>query len=214
MVGSQYQRQVRVLHFGKAQCFLNGNLLRRVREMVFAPNDVRDFHLLVVHHHREIIERGFQIFRDDDIADERGIERNLSPNDVGEGNYPVVHPKTDDRRLLFRLRLRLFKRNTPAPPAVLRRQSLTHLGLTLVFQLLRRAETPIGLFFRDQFFEFFFIGGNPLALAEKILVPIQAEPLQALQHILFVLLFGAFLVGIFYAQKELAAFMAGKKPVK
>src|SRR2546427_637965 len=51
-------------------------------------------------------------------------------------------------------------------------------------------------------------------LKDWLLVPVEAEPAQAVEDDAGVLVGGAFLVGVFDAEQELAARVAGEEPVE
>src|SRR3989449_4864252 len=51
-------------------------------------------------------------------------------------------------------------------------------------------------------------------LKDWLLVPVEAEPAQAVEDDAGVLVRGAFLVGVFDAEQELAARVAGEQPVE
>ena len=117
-------------------------------------------------------------------------------------------------RLLFRPRFGFFFGNGTAFPAVLRRKSLAHLRLALGFQFFGRTEAIISLPVVEKLPKVFFIDIKAFALPEKLPIPVQTEPFEALQHILLMLLLGTLLISVLYPQKEFTPLMAGKKPIK
>jgi len=62
-------------------------LLRGVRDVVFAADDVRDAHFVVIHHRREVIERRAQVLRDGDVAEERRVEARAAVAEDGQQGH-------------------------------------------------------------------------------------------------------------------------------
>jgi hypothetical protein len=58
------------------------------------------------------------------------------------------------------------------------------------------------------------VAGESSALEDGGLVPIEAEPLQAIENDLGVFVGGTGFVGVFDPQQELAAFFAGEEPIE
>ena len=58
------------------------------------------------------------------------------------------------------------------------------------------------------------MASEPRALENGLVVPIQAEPFEAIEDDLGVFIRGTRFVGVFDPQEELAAFFAGEEPVE
>src|SRR5215471_8781576 len=96
-----------------------------------------------------------------------------------------------------------------------------HRSLALALQLFLRAEAEVGLTFLHQALGVLTINVEAIALAigrERTadigtLVPVDAEPLEVCEKLIFVASFTALEVGVFDAQDHRALHLAGEKPV-
>ena len=84
------------------------DLLRRVREVVLAADDVADLHRGVVDHDREVVERRAVAADDDEVAAEvRDVDLDPAADDVVEGDDAGPDPEADRARSDPRPRARL-----------------------------------------------------------------------------------------------------------
>src|SRR5688572_22245349 len=97
--------KVCVLGSGSPEGLLDENLARSIRDVVFPANDVRDAHVDVVHYYRKMVERIIFGSRNDKILELRGIERDVSADNVGKSDdgARILQPDGADHfaRLLF-----------------------------------------------------------------------------------------------------------------
>ena len=56
-IRSENKRDMRVRRPGESKCFKDENLPRCIGNVVFAADDVRDPHLVIVHDHGKVVER-------------------------------------------------------------------------------------------------------------------------------------------------------------
>src|SRR3989344_1547697 len=85
-VGAEMERIVGVDRPRIAERFLNENLARRVGDVVFSPDDVRDAHFAVVNDDREIVERVVYCAGNRKIFELRRVEGNVAAYNVGKGD--------------------------------------------------------------------------------------------------------------------------------
>jgi hypothetical protein len=85
-VGVQDERDVPEARLSIAEGAHECDVLRRVRKMVLAADDVRDLHRLVVDHHREVVERHAVVAHDHEVPEKGVVELDLATHEVVEAD--------------------------------------------------------------------------------------------------------------------------------
>ena len=223
LVGPEDHRHVgegrhRGTHRGEQQ-----HVLRRVRHVVVAADHVRDRHVHVVAHHRQVIDRQAVAADDDEVVDHRVVELDRSLDEVGEGRPALGHLEADRPRRAVRgqlARLRLGQRPLAADVAPHLAARLG--GLARLVVLLGRREVVVGVAGRDQLFGGGSVPIEALRLEVRSVraadvgpfVPVHAEPAHPLQDAVDHLVRRSLGVGVLDAQHEHAALAAGEEPVE
>ena len=205
------------------------DVLRRVGEVILAADDVGDAHRRVVDHHGEVVERRAVAADDDEVAAEGGgVELDVAPDEVVEGDHAGLDPEAQRRAAALGLaRCTPGRRQGGAAADVAGRLLRRLLGLPVGLELLGRAVAGVGPILRHE-------GGGRLRVARqarhlavrpegtplgalaggRALVPFEAEPVEVLQDVALELDGGAGLVGVLQAQDERPADMAGEEEVE
>ncbi len=92
------ERQVRVARRSGVERAQDQQLLRRVREVVVAANDVGDLHLGVVDGNREVVQRGAVAPCDHEVVLGPVLEPHRPADQVLDHGHPVVRDAQADRR--------------------------------------------------------------------------------------------------------------------
>ncbi len=69
-----------------------GDVLRRVRQVILAADDVGDLHRLVVDDDRKVVERHPVVAHDHEIAEQRVVELDLAADEVVEADDLRARP--------------------------------------------------------------------------------------------------------------------------
>ena len=155
-----------------AERLIQGDLLRRVRDVIGPAQHVGDAHVEVVHDHGVVVERRAVGAEDHEVLDVFALEADGAVDGVVPGDLALGDAQPD--RALVRVRF------------------------------------PFG----EQLIGDFLMPLESRALKHRLLVPVEAEPGEAVEDDAGVLVRGAFLVGVFDAEQELAARVAGEEPVE
>ena len=222
-VGPQDGGEVCELRGGPAEGAIEGQLPRRVGNVVVAADHVGNFHKVVVNHHRVIV--GGQALR----AHQDGIADDLAGNGSG-AVYAVVPKETalDDLQAHGRrfaggpAAHGLLRRKFPAAPRVARLAAASERLLPLSLQLLRRAKAIVGIAVGDQLLRVLDINRGALRLAVRCkrparvrtFVPVEPEPAQVFEQLPLVFRRRTLRVRILDAQDEDPAVMARKQPIE
>ena len=205
------------------------DVLRRVREVVLAADDVGDLHRRVVDDDREVIQRAAVAADDDEVAAQVGdVDLDVTADDVVEGDDAGPDPESKRARpAVGDPRRPLLGGQRRAPSDVLRRQLGRLLGGPVGGELLGRAVAGIGQVDGQQPLGRRGIRRQPLHLAIRrvrsagglagdlrALVPAQAEPVQAVEDVLLELDRAASLVRVLEAEDERAARVPGVQVVE
>ena len=75
---------------GPAQRLIDLGLAEGVVEMVVAADDMGDAHVVIVHHHREIIGRRAVGAQDDEIVELLVGDRDLALHQIGDGRGALL----------------------------------------------------------------------------------------------------------------------------
>ena len=84
LVGTENQRHVRELRHRRAERLIQQHLLRRVRDVIVAAHHVRDRHLDVVRHDRQVIRRMAVGAEDDEVLDVGAVELDRPVDEIVE----------------------------------------------------------------------------------------------------------------------------------
>ena len=184
-------------------------LAEGVGQVVVAPDDVGDGHVVVVHHHRVQVGRRAVAAQDDHVVQLGMRHADLALHQVGHHHLAAGgRLDADDRRQVARLAA------LPAGAVVLER-ALGGLGLGAHRrQLLLRVEGQVGLALGQQLARHLGVAGLPLALEHRRLVGRKPQPGQAFEDLVDSFLRAALLVGILDAQQVLAAVAPGEQVVE
>ena len=185
-------------------------LIRRVGEVLLTADDVRDLHQRVVDWARELIGGVAVRLHDDEIADQPGVELHLPADHVGEGDLTArdLEAHSENRAAL---------RRVGQAAARIDVWPLLHLRLfALGLQLFGRAVAAIGLAVLEQARRLFLVDVEPVRLAVGLvrtafvgaLVPMEAEPREALEDEELVLGPVALQVGVVDTEHERAVVLA------
>ena len=144
---------MRELRHRRAERAVQQNLLRRVRDVIVAAHHVRDRHLHIVGHDRQVIGGMAVRAQDDEVFDvARRRTRSARARDRRNAIVPSRHPEADRPRRADRARARAISSAVSAqqvrsychaPPALLGR-------LALRLQLVRRAVAVVRVAARDE----------------------------------------------------------------
>ena len=205
------------------------DVLRRVREMVLAADDVGDPHLGVVHHHREVVERAAVAADDHEVAAEvRDVDLDPAADDVVEGDDPLPDPEAQGASPALGLAGGpLLRRQRRAAADVLRRELRRLLGGAVGGQLLGRAVARVDEVLREEALGRGRVERQALHLAIRrvraarflagdlrAFVPAQPEPVQALEDVGLEGERAARLVRVLQPQDERPADVAGEQIVE
>ena len=127
------------------------NLLRRVRDVIVAANHVRDAHVDVVGHDREVIRRLTIRPQHHEILDVGVVEANRPVHQIVERRLALGNEETNGARRAGRFELRDVVRTQIAARAVVHPAAAGSLrGLTLGLHGLGRAVAEVGAAFGDE----------------------------------------------------------------
>ena len=222
-VAAQNRRKVRKLRHGPAQGLIQRHLLGRIRKMIVAADHVRDLHQRVINHHHVVVDRHPVRTQDDGIAHHFVRELHVAMHDVVKTDGVLGNPQPDGAGLSRRSPPLGFRRIDRAAFAGIDRLAMLGLGpFALLLQLCFGAETQIGFAFIHQALGVFPVDVQALGLAigrirpahVRPFVPVQAQPLEVGDELIFEAGLAAFDVGVFDAQHHGAAFLPGEKPVE
>ena len=203
-------------------------MLGRVGEVVLAADDVGHGHRGVVDDDREVVERRPVAADDHEVPAERaGVDLHVAADQVVERDDPLPDPEADDRLATLRLPVAPLGRGEVGAPAdVVRRQVGRFLGRPVGRQLLRRAVAVVGLVLGQQPLGGRGVERQALHLAVRPvraaggqaadlrpLVPVQAQPVQAVEDVLLIGDRAARGVGVLQAQHERPAMPLGEQVV-
>src|SRR5258707_1307513 len=110
---------MRELRHGPAKRFIHGDLLWRVREMIVAPDHMRDFHQRVVYDYNVVIDRHPTRTQDDGVAHYFIRELDFAMDNVMETNWPLRNSQANSTGLALRTAfLRFIRIDRSAFPGV------------------------------------------------------------------------------------------------
>ena len=223
------QRQVRKARLGMAEGPEHQDLLGGVREVVLAADDLADLHRRVIDHHGEVVQGRPVASNDHEVATEvDDVELHAATDDVVERDDAGADPEAQGGLpALRRPRGPLGGRQRRAAPDVPGREPGRLLGFPIGVELLRRAiarvglvvsQEPVGCLRVERQAEHLAIWregpAGRLAGHLRPLVPMEAQPVQAVEDVLLVRDRAARLIGVLQAQDERPAGMTGVEVVE
>src|SRR5271156_1367170 len=227
-VGPQNQRHVRENRRCRPQRVINQHLLRRIRQMIRAANNVRDAHINIIHHHAQLISRHSARAQQHKILDVRVLYLARPENRILEFRHARARRLESDRPrrtfLFLRRALRIRKIAARARHGL---QSLRPLVVPFAFVILilRRgiistrircslAVARVARPARQNSFRRSPIHFPALRLKKWTLVPLNPQPLQGHQDSVHQLRLIALHVRVFHAQQQSPALVFREKPVE
>src|SRR5664280_415431 len=213
-VGAENHPEVREDGQGGAERAEQRHVLRRVREVVGAADDVGDPHRDVVHADREVVE-GVAVRAYEDEIVQRARRKLRSPlHGVVHDEGLVRHVETYDELLAGRgATVGLLLRNRARSPVVPERASRRRRALLHRVELVGRLERAIRLALREEAVRGLMVKGASLALEERALVPVEAEPAHRMEDLVRQLAAAPLDVRVLDAEDERAPAAAREEPV-
>jgi hypothetical protein len=178
--------------------------------VVVATDHVRDLHVVVVHHHAEIVGRRAVGTGDDQVVELGAVEGDRAVHDVVHHDLPLVRVAEADHRIHARHGLAAV----PAAAVVARLFLAGHLAGAQLVQLLPGAIAVVGLALAQELVDDLLVTVHALRLVEGSLVVVEAQPLHAVEDRLHRLGRGSLAVGVLDAQDELPAVSARVQPAE
>ena len=117
LVGAHDERHVRELRRRRAERLVEQHLLRRVRDVIVAADDVRDRHVDVVDDDRQVIGRMAVGAEDDEALDVLVVELDRPVHEIGERRLSRGHLEADRALVVERVALRQQALGGGAVPA-------------------------------------------------------------------------------------------------
>ena len=224
MIGPQHQRQVCKGRRRQPERFVDQDLSRCVGNVILAANHMSHLHQRIVNDHGKVVGRPAIGSHDDRVTNHRGVEGHGAAHEIHKRDLTIGrHDKSNRRRFACGApRLGLVTRQPAAAPGIFRRRAGSERRCAFLFELLRGAETPVGVPRVAQSGCVGRIQRQPLGLAIRgegttlvgTFIPIEAEPLQIRADAIFRGACGPFGVGVFDTQDERAALSAREQPVE
>ena len=190
------------------------DLPRRVVHVVVATDHVRDVHVEVVHHYAEVVGGHAVGAQDHEVVELRIGERDRPLHQVVPAHVAVVGRAKADHRRAIRGRYQPRRLRPLRPPAavIARLQAFGALRFAHGVQLFLGRPARISVPRSNERIAHRLVALEPLHLEERALVPVEAQPLHAVEDRVDRRLGGAFEVGVFHAQHEGALALAGESP--
>src|SRR5258708_7397394 len=216
-IGAVDHGQVSELRERRAERLIDQNLFRRIGDVIVAAHDERDLHRDVVRDHGEIVDRRSIRAKDDEVAfSDVAVRKGDWPVDeIRPARVAVWYAEADGERHAGGAAPRDFvRRQRSTAPVILERFFASERRGTHLVELLRRAEAPIRLVRLDQALDVSLVSRQVRALIDGILVPIEPEPIEAVEDCPRALAGAPRLVGVLDAEKELSAVALDVEPVE
>src|SRR5262249_2328221 len=208
---SQDQRQVGKLWKRRVERLVEQDLARAVRDVIVPAQDVRDPHVDVVDHDAEIVDGCAVRALDDEVVEGRVLE------DDGALHEMVDRGRAGGRRRETEGEGRATgggSGRAPAGPVVGGTPSRRERRLTTRVDLLRGAPAAICPALLEQPPAVLGIQGIALRLEERALVPVEAEPGEAVEILGYRRLRRALAIGVLEARDEAPGVVACEQPVE
>src|ERR1017187_8079135 len=213
-VGAQDHPEVSEDRRGDAERPEERHVLRRIRKVVDTADDVRDSHRDVVNADREVVERVTVRAHEDEIV-QRARRKLRSPlHGVVHDEGFVRHVEAHDELLAGRgAAVGLLFRNRARSPVVPERASRRLRDLLHRVELVGRFERAILLALREKAIRGLTVEGASLALEERALVPVEAEPAHRVEDLVRQVAAAPLDVRVLDAEDERAPVAAREEPV-
>ena len=204
------QRQVGEGRRGPAEGVIHQGLARGVGQVLLAPGHVGDAHVVVVHRHGEIVDRRPVRPKQYEVLEILVREPHRAPHQVLDHRLPVAGRAEPDHVRLADLVVTggLVAPGRTQGVALGARRFLGRIGF------LGRHVTGEGVAGGDHAVHRRPMQVGPGMLEHRLAVPVEAEPLQAVEDHLDAVGRGAFPIGVLDAQEELSSLMPGIEPVE
>ncbi len=198
-----------------AQRLLQRDVEHGVEQVLLAAQDVRDAHLGIINHHREVIGGHAVALADDEVLHLAGRHALAGPeHGIVEAVLLHRHGEAHDVRPVLGLILPDL-RIGELRPAIDERPLLLLGLLAHGIELLARLVGLVGLAVGDQLLDERVVDRGALRLVDQLgVVPLQPKPAQVLQQLVAGLLGRAGQIGILDAQQKPPAEVAGQQPVE
>ncbi len=212
-VAAQDDGQVAELRQRRAQRAEHVDLPRRVVDVLVAAEHVRDPHVPVVHHHREVVGGHAVVAHDDQVVDLLVADRDGALDEIVPGHVAVGRVGEAHHRLHAGGNRRQRLAGQRAPGAVVAALLAARLlvGLHPV-QVPGRAVAEVGRARGEHLVDHRPVAIEALHLVDRALVVLQAQPLHGGKDLLHRVLRGTRDVGVLDAQHELAAMVTRERP--
>ena len=177
--------------------------------MVVAADHVGDLHQRVVNHHHVVVNRHPTGAQNDGIADHFVRELDIAVHNVVKADGMLGNAQPNGAGLARAPPpFGFFRIDGAALAGINRRSMLGHCPLAFFLQVFFGAETQVGFAFVQQAFGVFAVDRQPVGLAIRTVrsanigafVPIEAQPFQIADELVFEASFAALDVGILDAQ--------------
>src|SRR6266851_5789276 len=214
---------MRKLRDRPAKGLVHRNLFWGVRKMIVTANHMRDLHQRVVYYDHVVVNWHPRRTQNDGITYYFIRKLNRAVNDVVKTNRMFRNPQTNRASLCRSSPTLCFHRiNRAAFARINRLPVLGRRAFAFPLQLLFPAKTQISLALAQQPLGMFAINRQPVRLPIRAepatyvrpLVPIQAEPLEVGDELVFKAGFAPIYVGVFDAKYHRPALLPREKPVK
>jgi hypothetical protein len=190
------------------------HMLRRVRQVVVAPDDVRDPHVRVVDADAEVVERVAVRAHEDEVVDRVGGELDGAPDQVVDDDRLGGNPEPHDVALAgARAALALLGRDRATGARVPVGAACGFRFLPLGVEFLRGLERPVRLSFGDQAVGRRAVEVVPLRLVVGALVVVESDPVHGRQDLCRQLLARALDVRVLDPEDERAFFPTREEEV-
>jgi hypothetical protein len=180
--------------------------------VVVAANDVGDAHVVVIDHHGVHVGRRAIRTQDDEIVEVFGLEHDLALHVIVDNDIAAERGlDADDRGNAFGR----FGLVAIAPVAVIARGFAGSAGFFAhLVELGGRAVAVIGVAHFHQLAGDFSMAIGAAELADRLAIPIEAQPLEAIDQRNNGGFGGAFAVGVLDTEQHLAALVLGIGPTE
>src|SRR5262245_27496971 len=197
-----------------AQCMVELNLPRCVRQMIITANDVGDGHFDIVNNDAEVVSRRSIRPGYDEIVDFAIIEDHRSFYSISNDSCPFLRRAKSNCVGCFRGQSGYDSFGGSAS-AVVNRFSfflLSHLPLGVQFP--RGADAWVSVALIEELLNFFFVKWKALGLIKRTLVVIQLQPFHRLDNRVDRCRCGSLSVRVLDSKDKLTAVMACEKVIK
>ena len=202
-------RNVRVNRHRRFQGLKNVDLAWRVVDMVFATDNVGDFHIPVIDNHTEVIGWGTIGTADNKIVQFLVAELDRTTDLIVKNNRTFLRvSKTYNARFIISMMLMAVA----AATVITRLLTFRHLLFAQRFQALFRAIAFISSALFQHLIDHRVVAIKTFGLVVRTFIPLQAQPVHAIHNGFDSFRRGTLKIGVFNTQHELTAVVTCKKP--